>query len=146
MPSGICRRRSARRPPPRIAASRYGPRPACDVGCTGRCWTNSGPGRGGLALGDRRRGLRSRQKGGSLTGPNPVDRGKKGSKPHVLSDAQGIPLAIAVSGANIHDSLALKPLIRGIPAVSSRAPSAMAGRRRGCGSRPPAPVDHFHKL
>lgn len=78
------------------------------------------PGRGGLDLGDRRRGLRSRQKGGSLTGPNPVDPGKKGSKLHVLSDAQGIPLAVAVSGANMHDSLALKPLIRGIPAVRSR--------------------------
>ncbi len=33
-----------------------------------------GAGRGGLDLGDRRRGLRSRRKGGSLTGPNPVDR------------------------------------------------------------------------
>ncbi|MFF3326414.1 IS5 family transposase [Streptomyces sp. NPDC002889] len=60
------------------------------------------------------------KKGGSLTGPNPVDRGKKGSKLHVLSDAQGIPLAVAVSGANMDDSLALKPLIRGIPAVRSR--------------------------
>ncbi|WP_371583849.1 transposase [Streptomyces sp. NBC_01314] len=79
-----------------------------------------GPGRGGLDLGDRGRGLRSRQKRGSLTGPNPVDRGKKGSKLHVLSDAQGIPLTVAVSGANMHDSLALKPLIRGIPAVRSR--------------------------
>ncbi|WP_371541222.1 IS5 family transposase [Streptomyces sp. NBC_00554] len=58
--------------------------------------------------------------GGSLTRPNPVDRGRKGSKPHVLSDAQGIPLAVVVSGANMHDSLALKPLIRGIPAVRSR--------------------------
>ncbi|MFE7854101.1 hypothetical protein [Streptomyces sp. NPDC057403] len=51
---------------------------------------------------------------------NPVDRGKKGSKLHVLSDAQGIPLAIAVSGATMHDSLTLKPLILGIPAVRSR--------------------------
>ncbi|WP_406469202.1 transposase [Streptomyces sp. NBC_01594] len=74
-----------------------------------------------MDLGDRRRGLRSPQKkGGSLTGPNPVDRGKKGSKLHVLSDAQGIPLAVAVSGANMHDSFALKPLIRGLPAVRSR--------------------------
>jgi hypothetical protein len=38
----------------------------------------------------------------------------------MLSDAQGIPLAVAVSGVNMHDSLALKPLIRGIPAVRSR--------------------------
>ncbi|MFE7777701.1 IS5 family transposase [Streptomyces sp. NPDC057445] len=60
------------------------------------------------------------KKGGSLTGPHPVDRGKKGSKLHVLSDAQGIPLAVAVSGANMHDSLAFKPLILGIPAVRSR--------------------------
>ncbi|MEW2048071.1 transposase [Streptomyces sp. NPDC005476] len=57
---------------------------------------------------------------GRLRYPNPVDRGKKGSKLHVLSEAQGIPLAVAVSGANTHDSLPLKPLIRGIPAVRSR--------------------------
>ncbi|MGX6739148.1 hypothetical protein [Streptomyces xantholiticus] len=38
----------------------------------------------------------------------------------MLSDAQGIPLAVAVSGASMHDSLALKPLIRGKPAVRSR--------------------------
>lgn len=55
-----------------------------------------------------------------LTGPNPVDRGKKGSKLHVLSEAQGIPLALAVCGANVHDSRAFKPLILGIPAFRSR--------------------------
>lgn len=77
-------------------------------------------GLGGLDIGDRRRGLRSLQKGGLLTWPNPVDRGKKGSKLHVLSDAQGVPLTVAVSGANMHDSLALKPLILGIPAIRSR--------------------------
>lgn len=60
------------------------------------------------------------KKGGSLTGPNPVDRATKGSKLQALSDAHGIPLAVAVSGANMYDSLALKPLIRGIPAVRSR--------------------------
>jgi len=77
-------------------------------------------GRGGLDLGDRRRGVRPGEKGGTLTGPNPVDRGKKGSKLHVLSDAQGIPLAVAVSGANLHDSQAFKPLILAIPAIRSR--------------------------
>lgn len=44
-----------------------------------------------------------------------IDRGKKGSKLQVLSGAQGIPLAVAVSGVNMHDSLALKPPIRGTP-------------------------------
>ena len=61
-----------------------------------------------------------RKRGGSLTGRNPVDRGKKGSKLHVLSDAQGLPLALGVSGANTHDRQALLPLILGIPAIRSR--------------------------
>ncbi|MGW5781054.1 transposase [Streptomyces sp. NPDC003863] len=54
------------------------------------------------------------------TRPNPADHGKKGSTLHVRSEARGIPLAVAVSGANTHDSQALKPLIRGIPALRSR--------------------------
>ena len=70
------------------------------------------------------------RKGGSLTGPNPVDRGKKGSKLHVLSDAQGIPLAVAVSGANTARQPALKPLIRGYPPSAPGADRAGAGRSR----------------
>jgi transposase len=70
-----------------------------------------------------------RAKKGTLTGPNPVDRGKKGSKLHVLSEAQCLPLAVVVSGANLHDSQALKPLVLAIPAVRSRR-----------GSRPRRPV------
>lgn len=38
----------------------------------------------------------------------------------MLSEAQGIPLAVAVSGANVHDSQAFKPLLLGLPAVRSR--------------------------
>ena len=49
----------------------------------------------------------SGRRSGLLTGPSPVDRGKPGSKLHVLTDAGGLPLAVAVSAANIHDSLAL---------------------------------------
>lgn len=41
--------------------------------------------------------------GGQETGPNPTDRGKLGSKRHVVVDARGIPLLILVSGANRHD-------------------------------------------
>jgi transposase len=55
-----------------------------------------------------------------LTGPNPVDRGKPGSKVHAVSDRAGIPLAVGVSAANTHDSQALQPLVMGIPAVRSR--------------------------
>ncbi|WP_442814175.1 transposase [Streptomyces sp. NBC_00151] len=77
--------------------------------------------RAGLGLDDRRCRADPGQKGTStLTGLNPVDRGKEGSKLHVLSEAEGTPSAVAVSGAGTHDSLTLKPLIRGIPAVRSR--------------------------
>ncbi|WP_078942701.1 transposase [Streptomyces viridochromogenes] len=39
---------------------------------------------------------------------------------HVLSEAQGVPLVVGTSGADTNDSLALKPLVTGIPAVRSR--------------------------
>lgn len=41
--------------------------------------------------------------GGEKTGKNPTDRGKLGSKRHILVDARGAPLAIVVSAANAHD-------------------------------------------
>lgn len=55
-----------------------------------------------------------------MTGPSPVDRGTKGSKIHVITDAQGLPLVVGVSAANLHDSQALEPMVRGIPPVRSR--------------------------
>jgi transposase len=71
-------------------------------------------------VGDRGRRRGPCEKGGTLTGPNPVDRGKKGSKLHVLSDAAGLPLVVAVSAANLHDSKAFKPLLMALPAIRSR--------------------------
>ncbi|MFF3243249.1 IS5 family transposase [Streptomyces sp. NPDC002870] len=62
---------------------------------------------------------------GPLTGPNPTDRGKSGSKIHLIVDRSGLPLSIGISAANLHDSQALIPLVRGIPPVRSRR-----GRRR----------------
>lgn len=55
-----------------------------------------------------------------MTGPNPVDRGKTGSKIHVLSDRAGLPLSVAVSAANTNDAYALKPLVKALPAIKSR--------------------------
>ncbi|MDH6502444.1 transposase [Streptomyces sp. SAI-149] len=57
---------------------------------------------------------------GQLTGPNPTDRGKRGSKIHLIVDRQGLPLSIGISAANLHDSQALIPLVRGIPPIRSR--------------------------
>ncbi|MFE2869866.1 IS5 family transposase [Embleya sp. NPDC059259] len=59
-------------------------------------------------------------KKGELTGPNPVDRGKYGSKIHLLTERSGLPLSIGISGANTHDSQALIPLVEGIPPIRSR--------------------------
>ncbi|MFD9474583.1 IS5 family transposase [Streptomyces goshikiensis] len=59
-------------------------------------------------------------KGGPLTGPNPTDRGKLGSKIHLLTDRNGLPLSLGISGANMHDSQGLEPLVRGIPPIRSR--------------------------
>jgi hypothetical protein len=38
----------------------------------------------------------------------------------VLTDATGLPLAVATSAANTHDSLALIPMGQAIPAIRSR--------------------------
>src|SRR5919202_4761659 len=44
-------------------------------------------------------------------GPNPTDRGKSGSKLHVVVDRQGIPLAVWLTAANVHDSVVFEELI-----------------------------------
>lgn len=42
-----------------------------------------------------------------------MDRGKPGSKMHVLTDANGLPLLVSVSAASTNDSEALKPMVEG---------------------------------
>jgi transposase len=64
--------------------------------------------------------VRAKKKGGGLTGPSPVDRGKPGPKIHALSDRAGLPLTGGISAANTHDSHPLKPLVNAIPAIRSR--------------------------
>jgi putative transposase len=49
--------------------------------------------------------------GGEETGRNPTDRGKSGSKIHLLVDRRGAPLAVSISGANRHDKCALENLV-----------------------------------
>lgn len=49
--------------------------------------------------------------GAEKAGPNPTDRGKAGVKRSLLSQGNGIPVAIMVDGANRHDmKLARRPL------------------------------------
>ncbi|MFI6474845.1 IS5 family transposase, partial [Streptomyces sp. NPDC050516] len=58
--------------------------------------------------------VRAKKKGGELAGPSPVDRGKPGSRMHVLSDGSGMPLVVGISSGNTHDSEGLKPMIAGL--------------------------------
>ncbi len=66
---------------------------------------------------------------GDLTGPNPVDRGKYGSKIHLITERTGLPVSVGISGADLHDSRALIPPGKGIPPIRSRR----GRRRRGPG-------------
>ena len=43
---------------------------------------------------------------GKKTGKNPTDRGKLGVKRSTLIDGRGVPLAVAVDGANVPDQKA----------------------------------------
>jgi Transposase DDE domain len=63
-----------------------------------------------------------------LTGANPVDRGKLGSKYHLVIDGRGIPLAVGLSAANTHDSVLLEQLVDAVPPV--KGPRGRPGRPR----------------
>jgi IS5 family transposase len=62
----------------------------------------------------------ARKKGGPATGPNPTDRGKPGTKRHLVSDARGIPLAEFITAANVNEVTVLERLIDSIPPVRGR--------------------------
>jgi len=57
---------------------------------------------------------------GAKTGPNATDRRKLGSKHHVITDANGIPFAVKVTGANRHDVTQLLPLVESIPPIAGK--------------------------
>jgi transposase len=58
---------------------------------------------------------------GAKTGPNATDRRKLGSKHHIITDANGIPFAAKVTGANRHDVTQLLPLVESIPPIAGKA-------------------------
>ena len=88
---------------------------------------------------------RSGRKGGELTGRNPTDRGKAGTKYHLLADANGLVLHTLLSPANIHDSMLFEPLLETDPrrprasaAFRSASSSAREAARLRPGQPPPA--------
>jgi transposase len=58
--------------------------------------------------------------GGGATGPSPVDRAKPGTKHHIITDANGIPLACSVTAANVNDVSEFAPLFNKIPPVAGK--------------------------
>jgi hypothetical protein len=39
-----------------------------------------------------------------MIGPNPTDRGKLGTKRHVLTDQRDIPISVVITSANTHET------------------------------------------
>jgi hypothetical protein len=55
--------------------------------------------------------------GGRTTGKNPTDKGKWGSKRHIVVDREGIPLSVTHSAANVHDSKVLEETVDAISPI-----------------------------
>jgi putative transposase len=53
--------------------------------------------------------------GGERVGRNPTDRGKLGTKRSLLTEANGIPVGLAVEGANRHDKKVAEATLESIP-------------------------------
>jgi putative transposase len=62
--------------------------------------------------------------GGERTGKNPTDRGKLGTKRSLLTDANGVPVGLAVEGANRHDKKLVEPTLESIPVARPEATAA----------------------
>ena len=67
--------------------------------------------------------------GGKKTGPNATDRGKAGVKRSLLTEGHGVPIGLAVAGANRHDMKLVRATIESIvverPAATEEAPQGM---------------------
>jgi Transposase DDE domain len=102
-----------------------GPRRVCSTASTWRSWT----GWASRVAWTGRARVWTRpacaRNAGDHVGANPVDRGKPGSKLHLVCDGSGLPLTAAVTAANVPDVTMLAAMVDDIPPV--RTP---AGRRR----------------
>jgi len=68
------------------------------------------------------------KRGGDLTGPNPTDRGKKGTKYHIATDGDGVPVACIATAANVNDTLAFDRLFLAAFAVMARIRTVFADK------------------
>jgi transposase len=66
------------------------------------------------------------KRGGDLTGPNPTDRAKQGTKYNVAVDGDGVPVACVATGANVNDTLVFERLFLAAFAVMARIRTVFA--------------------
>jgi transposase len=68
------------------------------------------------------------KRGGDLTGPNPTDRGKRGTKSHVAVTGDGVPVACTATAANVNDTLVFERLFLTAFAVLARLQTGFADK------------------
>jgi hypothetical protein len=86
-----------------------------------------------LKVGQERANLsfgQERRIGVTGPGPSPVDRGRGGSKHHLLVDGGGIPLAWTITGGNRNDVTQLLELLDRVPMFAAASAGRAAGRGR----------------
>lgn len=64
-----------------------------------------------------------------------MDRRKRGSKHHLAVDANGVPLAAALTAANRHDITQLIPLIDAIPTIRGKVGAPLRKPKEVMGDR-----------
>ena len=78
------------------------------------------------------------KRAGDLTGPNPTDRAKRGTKYNVAVDGDGVPVACVATAANVNDTPVFERLFLAAFAVLARTRTGLA-RKGQDGQRPRGP-------
>jgi transposase len=68
------------------------------------------------------------KRGGDLTGPNPTDRGKQGTKYHIATTGDGVPVACTATAANVNDTVVFERLVLTAFAVLARIQTVFADK------------------
>src|SRR6185312_12260355 len=67
-------------------------------------------------------------RGGDLTGPNTTDRAKMGTKHHLAVDGDGMPVACAVTAANVNETRLFQRLLLAATGVMKRIQDVFADK------------------
>lgn len=84
--------------------------------------------------------------GGEKTGKNPTDRRKLGTEHHVVTDGQGIPLAVTVTGSNVPDVKEALHVVDKVPAVPGRVGHPRKRPRKLYSDRAYDSIEHRYDL